>query len=149
MRLTKKVINPSGTIEASRLGNAAALPSPRSTALQGFAGDILQTNNFPDLKQPMNFARIAGKKEVTHVADVRFALGYDFVCNECGHFGINFQVVAPTGNAPEARFVFEPIVGNGHHVEVGGGISGRWELWSNGCDQSFSALVEGVVTSFV
>lgn len=146
MRLTEELIDPGTEIEINRLGNDAARQSPRSSALEGFAGEILQTNNFPDLKQPMNYARIAGKKEATHVADVRFALGYDFVCNECGHFGINFQVVAPTGNAPEARFVFEPIVGNGHHVEVGGGISGRWELWSNGCDQSFSALLEGVVT---
>ncbi len=53
------------------------------------------------------------------------------------------MIIAPTGTRPDGEFVFEPIVGNGRHVEVGGGASGHFELWNNGCDQSFMVYFQG------
>ena len=36
-----------------------------------------------------------------------------------------------TGNRPEGDFLFEPIVGNGHHWELGLGITAHYQLWNN------------------
>ncbi len=145
MRLTETNTTRGTTvlIPANKLGNGAAAPSPNASIINAWKGKALDTANFPDLKQEMRFARIDGKQTKASVADINFTLGYDFICNECSHLGLNVQIVAPTGTRPDAEFVFEPISGNGRHVEVGGGVSGHFELWNNGCDQSFGIFFEG------
>ena len=101
---------------------------------------------FEDLK----FARINGRQTDTSVADLEFILGYNIFCNDCGHFGINFRVAAPTGTRPKGEFVFEPVVGNGKHIQVGGGISWHYIVWEDNCyEQSFSFWVEAEVHHFV
>jgi hypothetical protein len=145
MRLTETKTTVGSTIAADKLGNTAADASPRTSIKQAWRGKDLDANTFPDLKQEMRFARIDGKQTKAGVADITFVLGYDAFCNECYHLGLNFQVIAPTGTRPDAEFVFEPIIGNGRHVEVGAGLSGHYELWNNGCDQSFGIFVEGSV----
>ncbi|MEX0940606.1 MAG: hypothetical protein WDZ41_04565 [Candidatus Babeliales bacterium] len=145
MRLTETSTTSGTTIAANKLGNTMAAASPRTSIIQALQGEVLDPTNFPDLRQEMRFARINGKQTKTGVADITFVLGYDFICNECGHLGFDAWVVAPTGTRPDAQFVFEPIVGNGRHVEVGGGISGHYELWNNGCEQSFAIFYEGFV----
>jgi hypothetical protein len=47
------------------------------------------------------------------------------------HLGILLKVVAPTGNKPKGRYIFEPIVGNRGHWELGVGVSTHMTLWSN------------------
>ena len=143
MRLTETSTTAGTTIAINKLGNEAAAASPNNSIVQAWKGKALSPNLFPDLKQEMRFAKIDGKKTKTGVADITFVLGYDFICNECSHLGFNFQIIAPTGDRPDAEFVFEPIVGNGRFVEVGGGLSGHYELWNNGCDQSFGVFFEG------
>jgi hypothetical protein len=143
MRLTETRTTAGTEIAANKFGNTGAAASPLNSIIEAWKGTTLSPNNFPDLKQQMRYARIDGKQTKTSVADVTFVLGYDFICNECSHFGFNLQVVAPTGTRPDAEFVFEPIVGNGRHVELGGGLSGHYVLWDNGCDQSFSVFFEG------
>lgn len=144
MRLTDSIDQIGTTIAMGALGNnTAALPSPLSSIIQAWKGQTLDTANFPDLKQKMIFATIDGKQTEVGVADISFILGYNFINNECAHFGLQAWVIAPTGTRPDAQFAFEPIVGNGRHVAVGGGITGHYELWNNGTDQSFGLLVEG------
>jgi len=145
MRLTETRTSAGTQIAANKLGNMNVEASPLNSIVEAWKGTTLSPNTFPDLKQQMRYARIDGKQTKTSVADLTFVLGYDFICNECSHFGFNFQVVAPTGTRPDAEFVFEPVVGNGRHVEVGGGLSGHYVLWDNGCDQSFSVFFEGFV----
>jgi hypothetical protein len=145
MKLTQTITNVGTTIAANRFGNAVAAASPRSSIIQAWMGGALNPTDFPFLRQEMRFATIDGKQTKTGVADITFILGYDILCNECSHLGFNVQVIAPTGTRPDAQFVFEPILGNGRHVEVGAGFSGHFELWNNGCDQSFGVFFEGAV----
>lgn len=147
MMLTQEATTSGDNIAINKLGNTVVggSPAPRNNIEQGWQGSILAPSTFPYVKQEMLFARIDGKKSKTSVADITFILGYDVLCNECAHLGFNFQVIAPTGTRPDAQFVFEPIVGNGRHVEVGGGLSGSFEIWNNGCDQSFSIFGEGAI----
>src|SRR6185436_1681238 len=42
----------------------------------------------------------------------------------------------PTGNKPEGEFLFEPIVGNGHHWTLGVGFNAHAMLWRSECDDS-------------
>ncbi len=59
----------------------------------------------------------------TGVADVRMALGWNFVLCEDYHVGLQICAAAPTGTKPCGAYFFEPIIGNGKHWELGGGLS--------------------------
>lgn len=58
----------------------------------------------------------------TGVADFKVQLG----CNIADYSWLFLQLFAiagaPTGNSPDGRFFFEPIIGNGGHPELGGGL---------------------------
>ena len=56
----------------------------------------------------------------TRLADIRTAIGYDIVRCDNFIFGVQGMFTFPTGNRPEGEYLFEPIIGNGHHWEVGG-----------------------------
>ena len=70
------------------------------------------------------------------LADLRFALGWNFYQTCYKHLGLNLQVAAPTGTRPKGCHVFEPTIGNGHHWEFGAGLSSHWVLWENECNAS-------------
>jgi hypothetical protein len=84
----------------------------------------------------LNHARIS-KCELTRtrLAELTAAFGWNVVNRENGTFGISLRAAAPTGNRPEACYLFEPIVGNGHHWELGFGINSRWCMW-RACDEN-------------
>jgi len=83
----------------------------------------------------------------TRPADLEMVAGWNFVCCEDRHFGINFRASAPTGNKPKGHFLFEPIVGNGHHWEVGGGLSMHKTAWRhNDSDASFGVYLDANIT---
>ncbi len=58
-------------------------------------------------------------------AELRAEFGWDYWHDACNHFGFNVQAAAPTGKRPKACRVFEPMIGNGHHWELGAGFSGH------------------------
>jgi len=87
---------------------------------------------------PLCYARMSRTRlSKSGVADLRMALGYNFLCNENHHLGLSVRAAAPTGNRPEACYLFEPIVGNGKHWECGAGLSGSWIGWHS-CDDEES-----------
>ncbi len=102
-------------------------------------GDMGQIPGVPfsETFNALGFARwgigSCGSRTKTSLADLRFWLGYDWVNCECYGFGVGAVVAAPTGNAPDGRYLFEPIVGNGHHWEFGGLVNGHYQFWQN-CD---------------
>ena len=59
----------------------------------------------------------------TGVADVDIIIGYNFIQSDFAHFALFVQAILPTGNRPEAKYIFEPIVGTGIHGQIGGGLS--------------------------
>lgn len=62
-------------------------------------------------------------------ADLTFELGYDFLQSDNYHFGLNVQVIAPSGSRRNARFAFDSVIGNGNHWEVGGGLTAHYSFW--------------------
>jgi hypothetical protein len=116
-------------------------PIPRSQLLTDFRsyarGDsidpIIQVQDFNNpasqqivvTVQPLLAGKISPKRRVkTRFADLRFIINYN--CFSCDRYclGFNLHIAAPTGNRPKGEYLFEPIAGNGHHTEVGGGCTG-------------------------
>jgi len=93
-------------------------------------GDELATTNFRGLDY--NRASCCDSLTATTLADLRMELGWNFLNKENGHLGANFQVAFPTGTRPNAQYLFNPVVGNGKHWEVGGGVTAHVILWQCG-----------------
>jgi len=66
-----------------------------------------------------------------HCAELRMNIGYDHFIHTMHHVGIKMQLAAPLGNRPHAEYLFEPIVGNQHHWELGLGITAHAVVWEN------------------
>jgi len=89
--------------------------------------------------QPLRAAKMCGdcQQTKTGCAD----LGWNFLMDNDYHLGIFARIVAPTGNRPQGKFFFEPIIGNGHRVELGGGFTSHLTLWrSQELERSFLDL---------
>lgn len=82
------------------------------------------------------------------VADLDLILGYNFWQSDFGHFALFIQTVVPTGNRPHAKHIFEPIIGNGKHWELGGGAAGHISMCTDYYNYLFnlSFYFEGNVT---
>ncbi|HEV2601919.1 MAG TPA: hypothetical protein VGT41_06540 [Candidatus Babeliales bacterium] len=80
--------------------------------------------------QPLEFGKIiCDGASQTKLADISLVVGYDLVNNDCGYAGFNLRGVIPTGSRSKSEIIFEPIVGNGHHGELGIGFASRGLIW--------------------
>lgn len=70
-------------------------------------------------------------RSITRVSEIQAALGLNPWQAEWYHVGFNLRLAIPTGNRPQGEFLFEPIVGNGHHWELGVGLSTHIQVWHN------------------
>ncbi|MEX0671913.1 MAG: hypothetical protein WD068_01005 [Candidatus Babeliales bacterium] len=100
-----------------------------------------------DVENPLNYGKqCCNNLSKTRVADLQFNLGYDFWQTENYHLGLKIIAKAPTGNVAEAKYLLEPIVGNGGHFELGGGLTASAILWDKDVDQQFSWHLEADIT---
>lgn len=110
---------------------------------QAFTG----TKTYGDLHKPLKYGKIWGRQLMTRVADLQLVLGWNFWVGEDYHFGLNLRGTVPTGNAPNAEFLFEPIAGNGRHGELGGGVTGHYIFWRSFDEcHALGLYVDGNVT---
>ncbi|MDR3478823.1 MAG: hypothetical protein P4M14_12430 [Gammaproteobacteria bacterium] len=70
------------------------------------------------------------------LAEVRAVIGWNYEQPDY-HAGVLARFAAPSGSRPTGRYLFEPIVGNNHHWEFGGGITSHYTFW-RGCDEQDS-----------
>jgi len=120
----------------------------RNRLLENFTafvnGNSIANADFSDtVFQQLRFAKISDetKEDKTRLADLRIRFGWDFYQSSTAYAGINFQVAAPIGNRPRANFLFEPIVGNGHHWELGFGLNGRYGFWQQTDEECQASLI--------
>lgn len=73
------------------------------------------------------------KRTKTRFADLRAIIGYTALSTDCYAVGGYLMIAAPAGNRPEAQYLFEPMVGTGHHAELGVGIKGQYTFINNDC----------------
>jgi len=62
-----------------------------------------------------NYGKICGRQTKTGFADITLQLGCELLKSEDVHLNGYLAAVIPTGNKPCACYLFEPILGNGHH----------------------------------
>lgn len=65
----------------------------------------------------------------TRLADLRATVGYNFVRKERFRMGLQGLMAAPVGNRPEGEYLFDPVIGNGHHWELGVGLNLNGAAW--------------------
>lgn len=115
-------------------------PVDQTITLPLDAGSI--TENFSTVLQPLQHAKISTKRLVrSRLADMRMFFGIDWLRDYQYHFGCGVQIAAPTGNRPEAEFLFEPIVGTGHHWEMGGMLNSHYTWWLNESETASISLL--------
>lgn len=86
---------------------------------------------FGDVRSPLRYGKVFGRQELTRASDLQFAFGWNFLRADWYHFGAAARIVAPVGNRSTAEFLFEPMVGNMGHWEVGFSFTGHAVLWQN------------------
>lgn len=95
---------------------------------------------FGDMKEALQFGRIQGRRNLSRLSDVHVVLGYNFCNSSDYHLGLNARLSFPAGNRPDADFFFEPIIGNGHHWEVGIGYTSHMIFWSSKGELDFAGF---------
>ena len=98
--------------------------------------------------QPLNNAKMDPKsRRKIGFAELRAAIGYDHFINEIHHVGCSLIAAAPCGNRPKAEFLFEPMCGNGHHWELGVGLSAHACTWEKiDTNERTDLFFEGSIT---
>lgn len=121
---------------------------PTSSLNQSFADFIVHGEDliFNGISNTVEYeglenAKIAlcGKSK-SGVAEIRAELGRNFLLDEDYHLSIGFLMSIPTGERPKGRFVFEPMIGNGKHWELGGAFSTHYTFWRNSDETSSCGL---------
>ena len=101
-----------------------------SELAKSFMQAIGGTHTWGDMKDPLKFGIMTNCSQTKiRISDIQMALGYNFILKQDGHVGVNLRLYAPTGNKPCAIYLFEPVVGNGKHWELGGGLSASYICW--------------------
>jgi hypothetical protein len=86
------------------------------------------TPHIPDaLFHPLMNARMSTcERTYSSFSDPQILLGYIFYNTKMAHMELHARASFPVGNRPRGDFLFEPIIGDGYHKELGGGISMHW-----------------------
>lgn len=96
---------------------------PNSSLAQSVTDAFEGKTTFGDLREPLKNGKIFSRQTLNRVSDLQLNIGYIGLQEEWYHLGIIGRVCAPTGNRSHGEFLFESIIGNGHHWEVGGGVT--------------------------
>ncbi len=124
---------------------AAGVVAPFTTIKEALIG-----KTFGDMQTEWKFGKFDfSEMTKNEIAGVDVILGYDFWRQECGHFGAFFQYTAPTGNKPCADYFFSPVIGNGKHHELGGGITAHYKLWEGECNNAILVYLDGNITTML
>lgn len=123
---------PAGYLSSDRIA-WAQVPKSVEEALRG-------KTVFGDMSYPLQFGKIFGRQELVRASDLQCAFGWNFLLSDWYHAGLAVRLVAPIGNPSEAEFLFEPMVGNGGHWEVGMGFTSHVDLWCSENEMRACAL---------
>jgi len=84
-----------------------------------------------DWSEPLKYGKVNGKQEITGMGDIDLKLGYAIVNNRSAKLAVNFAGTIPTSNKPDAEYMFQPLLGNGHHWAIGAGLDSSFHVWKS------------------
>jgi hypothetical protein len=102
------------------------------TVAEYFAGDVVNAGDASNKQEALKYGKVNGKQSETGVADIDLSLGYNFVHTKKYSAGVAVALTVPTGNESKGVYLFEPIVGNGKHLGLGGDLHAGATVWSSG-----------------
>lgn len=119
-----------------------------SSISQYFQGQAPSITSDGVIFQGLKYAKIPACDETkTGFAELRAELGWNFIQNDDYHLGFNIQAAAPTGTHRYADYVMNPVVGNGHHWELGGGLGFHYIFYrSSDEERNFGFYVDANLT---
>lgn len=97
----------------------------------------LRPHVWGDMTDPLEYGRIQGRRNASRLSDIHVAAGWNFFNGSFYHGGLNARISIPAGTKPDARYFFQPIIGNGHHFEAGFGWTSHVMFWSRQSDHSY------------
>lgn len=109
---------------------------PRVRLLESFA-DFAVSGTAPVVGgsviwEPLKNALMrAGGADDNRVAELGMIFGWNLLCTDDYHIGLYLCSSAPTGTRPTGVLLFEPVVGNGRHWQLGAGLQACYQLWSS------------------
>lgn len=112
-------------------------------AITGYACNEVKQQQplmFGDMEDPLQFGRIHGRRAESRLSDVQFVIGYNTFNGETYHAGLNAIFSFPAGNRPDPEYFFGPIIGNGHHWEVGVGFTSHKLVWQSADKLDFTGF---------
>jgi hypothetical protein len=129
--------------------NGVRLPA----VVQPKSFDLAATATTPQVTialDPLEHAKMdCAHRSRSGMSEIRFITGWDFCVTPESHMGLALNVSAPTGNRPTGEYLFEPIIGNGHHWELSGGFNGHWTVWQREDEcASVTFFIDSVVGHF-
>ncbi len=102
-----------------------AINAPATSFEQAIKGGI----TYGDITEGIQFGKIDGAHHKGGLSDLQLIGGWNFLNRPNGHVGFNIRTAAPTGTRSKSDFLFEPVIGNGKHWELGVGLTGRVLIW--------------------
>ncbi len=96
-----------------------------------FSGNVsVEAESTNNLQCPLTKGKINDRHSKTGVADFDFGIGYKYLQTDTKFVFFSLDFTIPTGNRPHGEYLFEPIVGNGHHFGLGASLDTGFELWN-------------------
>lgn len=139
-----EVVNNAGTLgyDAGYFDEDAVAFSDLNTRALNFLSGNYSLNSI-GLKKLTSSKWSPCSLDKTGLAELRAEFGWNFWQCEDYHVGLNLRIAIPTGTRPDGVYLFEPIVGNGRHFELGAGLSSHVILWRDcECDRYFGFYLE-------
>lgn len=93
------------------------------------------------IMNPITVSRISDNyNTMSKLADLRIILQYALLQQNMYHLSIGVVGAIPSGNAPSNCTIFDPVVGNGHHWELGGALNGHYTFWESSDTLSYYGI---------
>ncbi len=112
-------------------------PAQLTPPFKSFIDAIKGGTDFGSI-QGLADGKINGARAKSGISDVQLSLGWNFILTETSHAGLSIRIALPTGSRPNSEFLFEPILGNGKHWELGLGFTGHVLLWEKDAQQELA-----------
>lgn len=112
--------------------NCATVPVPYDSIICAFQGN----KGFGQVP-PLLYGKFAGHTlKKTGLAGIHVDLGYDLLRHNNRNLSLAVHAVIPTGNAPEGKYLLEPVIGANKSAQIGATMQGSYIFWDPLCDNS-------------
>jgi hypothetical protein len=121
--------------------------TPNLNAISTTPADNLQDLSLTITFKPLCFSRWTKRATATRFSDIYFMPGFNAIQGDNYSLGVYALIGAPAGTRPKGNILFEPIIGNGHHPEFGGGVTAYHHLFVNEeCDTAVNFYLDAHIS---